>query len=440
MNPTPADNALARAKDEIRADAEQVRRRVGELEFVTHRPPAGQAGEVPSRRASYSVGELCQPGYTSFLAQAYEAVLRRKPDSTSFDFHLRRLISGRSKIEILGDLRWSREGRDVGVRIPRLLPRYLLAKLMATPVLGYPVDWFVSLCSLPRMARHQRAIDVYNDARHQELGKQNESIARQIAEAHAELARLRSQGSEWAERLERLESDVTSAGAEAIELRHLTLSMNHWFSSLRKNLSELEQAAAGQARKSGAFHADVARRVLESDPQRPARLDNWSGRLADRLPGDARVVDLCSGSDWLACLRARGLDAVGVDAVGAIAERTDEPGRAIVVDEPAAVLTRAADQSLHGLTALDTAGLLRRMPADALLEQAHRVLRPQGWVLFGFRSEPPTIADRLSGRPESRIDGDLMANALQVAGFEDVEQVQTADGAACVLARAGNRP
>ncbi|MGB0132789.1 class I SAM-dependent methyltransferase [Dokdonella sp.] len=445
MNQLPAENPLARVKDEIREDAELARSRAGDLKVASKRPPPARPRKSEERRNSYTLGELCNSNFTTFLDQAFEALLRRKPDPAGYEAQLRLLVSGRSKTEILGNLRWSPEGRDIGVRVPWLLPKYVFAKILRIPVAGYLLDWLVSVCTLPRIVQHQRAVEVYQSARRQELGNQIQAMGEQIDLIFIELGKLGSQNPAMSarvkqlyERVEPLTEDFERISAESAELRHMVLSMNHWLSSLRKNLSALELAESEQQRKSDSLYADIATRMLESDALRPARLQLWSGRLAANLPRPAQVLDLCSGEDWIKRLVELGLDAAGVDSNREIGQRARENGHAVVVAVPLSVLARTADHSLDALTALDVGCLLGRISAAELLGEARRVLRNNAWVLFGFHGEPTSIADRLDGRPEPAIDAVLMTQALLSAGFVDVAQVRSDDGAGCVLGRVGD--
>ena len=100
-------------------------------------PRQGSEGRSHGNRAAeatrnrYSIEELSQAHFTRFLNQAFVALLRRPPDPAGLEAQMRLLVAGRSKIEILGNLRWSPEGRDIGVHVPWLLPRYILAKVHA---------------------------------------------------------------------------------------------------------------------------------------------------------------------------------------------------------------------------------------------------------------------------------------------------------------------
>ena len=438
---------LQKVREEIRADAESARTRASARARSQPRPAQGAPRVAQAARDSYSIGELCRAQFTAFIAEAFFALLRRPPDPAGLEAQLRLLVAGRSKIEILGNLRWSREGREIGVRVPGLLPRYLLAKATRVPVLGYALEWLVCLAGLPMIVRHQRAADATHSARQQELAEVGRDMAARLGTLASELEQLGREFPQLSARLAQLAdqvaalpADIERVATDVRELRHPVLSMNHWLATLRQNLSELERAEAEQERCADAFHADTALRMLGADASRPQCIDQWAGQLAGILPAAGRVLDLCSGEDWLAKLAARGLEASGVDTSHRIGIRAREAGLTIVVAEPPAVLARTADDSLDALTALDAGSLLRRMPAQALLDAARRVLRQDGCVLFGFADAPCRIAGRLEGRADPAVDGELMAQALLAAGFGEVRQSSADDGSTCVIARNTKRP
>jgi SAM-dependent methyltransferase len=447
VNRLPEEKPLEVVRNEIRSDAESAR--LGAPPRPARRPPkaTSNTARAVALRSEYSISELSQAHFTCFLEQAFQALLRRPPDPAGFEAQMRLLAEGRSKIEILGNLRWSAEGRNIGVRVPWLLPRYILAKSMRIPVLGYLIEWLVCLGGLPRIVRHQRAADTYNSARHDEVLAACRRLQLELETARADIARLGTDDEQLGVRLDDLRASLSHANAEiertaadARELRHLVLSMNHWLASLRQNLSALELAEADQARHADALHADIALRVMAADAARPARLDGWAAQVASLLPAGAQVLDLCSGDDWLARLVGNGIEATGIDTSAEVGARARATGLSITVAEPSEVLARTADRSLHGLTALDTGSLLCDLPANSLLAAVRRVLRPGGLVVLGSGREPASIAWRLQGRADVQVDAELIGQMLLAGGFVEVQSLPASDGAVCMVARSGSLP
>jgi SAM-dependent methyltransferase len=441
-----AENPLRRIKDEIRADAEAARARFAQAASRPKPVVPGTIAVLKQARDEYSIDELAKLHYTKFLDQAFAVLLRRPPDSTAYNLQVQLLEEGRSKLEILGNLRYSAEGRAIGVRVPWLLPRYLLAKATRIPVLGYVFEWIMCIGGLPLLLRHQRGADAYHAARNLELGQElGQELAKLTDEASAlrgEIVRLDVDRASVSTRLQQLSdrfapvhSELGQAFNEIRDLRHLVLSMNHWLASLRQNLSSLEAAEAEQIRKTDAFYADISSEILAADPARPARLRLWAEMFATLLPASADVLDVGSGLDWLQALSRQGVKVTGVDPNHESGQRARNAGITSVVADPPVVLARMADGSVDGVTILDIAPLLRSLPAYSLLEILRRVLRPGGRLLFGFGQEPASIADRLEGRASAIADCGLVQHALQTSGFVEVRRSEAADGAVCVIAR-----
>lgn len=439
MKKPDADNSLRRIQEEIRAEAQTARARATQTPRVATAPRS--IVEIAHARNQFSIDGLASFQFIDFIEHAYSALLGRSPDSVGFAAQLRLLEAGRSKIEILGNLRYSGEGRAAGVRVPWLLPRYLLAKAMRIPLFGYALEWLWCLGGLPRILRHQRAADAYHAARNHVLREDLAGVTEQIERLREEILRLDRDHADGIAQMQRLGQrfvpvhvEIGKAFNESRELRHLVLSMNHWLASLRQNLAALETAEAEHVRKADALHANVAARLLESDPQRPARLRQWAADFAASLSPAAEVLDIGGGLDWLQALSSHGLDVTTINPNNEIGQRIRDAGIDIAVAEPSVVLARTADQSLDAVTILDFASILRGLPAVILLDILRRIVRPAGQVLFGMGAESATITDRLEGRASAPVDGELVERALQASGFVQVRRVAVADDSYCLIA------
>src|SRR4030042_3708997 len=75
-----------------------------------------------------------------FIRRAYLAVLKREPDPKGAGFYLELLTKGKtSKIDIIGRLRYSEEGKQKKVHIPGLVWFCFIHRIMRVPILGYLV-------------------------------------------------------------------------------------------------------------------------------------------------------------------------------------------------------------------------------------------------------------------------------------------------------------
>lgn len=449
------DTYLARIKDEIRAEAEAARGRspLPRREAPPAAPDPVAAADTPRVR---TIPELSAAHHLDFLHGAFRAILKRPPDGPGELVQLRLLAAGASKIEILGNLRYSPEGREVGVPIPGLRPRYLLTKLFRVPVIGYLAEWLLALAGLPKLMHHLRASDTYNAARARDTAA---AIDARFADHTRDIAEHQKLIEDQLDRLNRGSDDLrrvqtelagfvdvaqrrfaafdgaldtvrdltgtsgTRVQTQIDELRHHVLSMNHWLTSLRRTVTALEDADAQQPARTLA--AAVAERRLGGDPLRPLRLAAWRDALAADVAGGGRVLDLGSGADWQAVLAAQQL-AIDPGDGGGLPSFLDDPGTA---------LARTGDGELAALSLLDAAAVLRRLPAAELFASAQRVLRSGGVLLIAFTDGPVSIADRLDGRAGFDADPALFAQALEAAGFADVRRCDAADGSPALLAR-----
>ncbi len=84
---------------------------------------------VLKHKSEYRLAELVQAEDADFITNAYRAIMQRPSDLDGLNHYLSELRAGISKIEILSRLRFSAEGRRIGVRIPGLLLFFLLGRL-----------------------------------------------------------------------------------------------------------------------------------------------------------------------------------------------------------------------------------------------------------------------------------------------------------------------
>jgi GT2 family glycosyltransferase len=87
-------------------------------------------------RIAQSVDELLSYYNEEFVYCAYQTLLERAPDAEGLRYYLARVRAGVSKVEILAQLRLSKEGKSRPITIPGLDEAIKRHKLFKTPVLG----------------------------------------------------------------------------------------------------------------------------------------------------------------------------------------------------------------------------------------------------------------------------------------------------------------
>ncbi|GAA0712890.1 class I SAM-dependent methyltransferase [Dokdonella soli] len=468
MSSNPNDDYLERVKAEIRAEAEAARARdplprIEPPPRASTRTPASDG--IERERLDYTIGELTGPDYRAFIDHAFHALLKRAPDDAGSAMQIRLLAAGAAKAEVLGNLRWSPEGRRVGARVRGLLPRYALAKLARVPVFGYFVEWGLVLAGLPMLLRHQRAADTSIAARfnaaadaqreHEqrlaglqgafaslqgdfatlsaEHDRRSEAIRDDIGRMRSSLDELERRTVVLEDRTRSIEQRSDASAREMIELRHYVHAANHWVTSLQRSLADLEDATAAERERADAFAAAIDEDADEA-ATRKRRYGDWSAALASRLPTGATVLDLGSGDGaWLEALGARMFVASGIEANHVLVTRAQQRHVRLAHGDPLAVLARCADASLDGITLSDSLLLAGIAATSELLRESRRALRPGGSLLVRVESEPY----RFSQAHVANLDPQRWIALLTAAGFAASISLPATGGSA-VLAHRSN--
>jgi SAM-dependent methyltransferase len=163
------------------------------------------------RKPSYSLADFLNYHDEDFLRNAYRGILGREPDAEGFHHYLERLRSGSlSKVDILGRLRYSPEGRALKARIVGLSIPFAFRTLGRVPLVGYGIRWVDSILRLPLVIRNLERIDVFTSAR----------FASQQQQALAFTAQLEQALSAALQQMDKaLEQKATAADVEDLDSR-----------------------------------------------------------------------------------------------------------------------------------------------------------------------------------------------------------------------------
>lgn len=177
---------------EIRAEAEALP--------PARTAPAGPVAPTPAanaalpydhpQRTSYALGDFVNVHNEAFVEMAYRCLLKRAPDPNGMLELMERLVDGDSKIAILGDVRWSREGRGFGVHVAGLAWRYRFWRVTRWPVVGGIVERLALVAELPQIAREQRRLGQAL-ARHGDAANGDDLVA-ELRALRDEVAALRA--------------------------------------------------------------------------------------------------------------------------------------------------------------------------------------------------------------------------------------------------------
>lgn len=464
MSSDSNDEYLNQVEEDIRAQARQL----GERPLLERLAPAMNVSAATSDavgrdRLDYPIGELTDPHDAAFVRNAFRSILKRTPESTETEAQLRLLATGASKPELLGNLRWSPEGRRVGVRVNGLLPRYVSAKLRRLPVVGYALDWALSLAALPMLARHQRASDALFAAANTTASAANEALSARVAALDRDTAALRQQLAEAQATTQTLQAaqhayqavfqqtsdalhgrigtleNTTSMHAGRLDelafLRQRVYAMNHWAHNLDGAFAQIEAVAVQRRMELDRFGAQAALQAVDADPSRAARNRALAESFIAQLPPAGTVLALAGGGDWPALLSASGYRTCAAESNPTLAEAMRAQGVAVDPVDAREALRSAADASLDGLSVLALPTLTSSLPLMDLLNEARRVLRDDGVLLLACAREAVALVDGLPEATTPSLDMEALAQFLALAGFSAITRLDSADQTAALLAR-----
>jgi SAM-dependent methyltransferase len=119
----------------------------------------------------YPLEDLLAFSDADFVHQCYRICLHRHADPTGFDHFLGRLRRGEtSKVEVLGDIRFSHEGMKIQVHIDGLLLPYTLRRWMRKPIVGALLRWIHAFVRLGSIESRQQVLDAAQAREAQMLG------------------------------------------------------------------------------------------------------------------------------------------------------------------------------------------------------------------------------------------------------------------------------
>lgn len=433
----PLDALMSRVREEVSKRRSQEAAASddhdGDIRVTKRLPRWSAAASRLPVKPSYGLADLLQFADEEFVLTAYRIVLRRPADADGLKSFLDAMRNGlMSKVEVLGALRFSDEGRRNDVHIDGLLIPYKLHRLRRVPVLGRILAFGMALVRLPRLSMllqstenasaratqevghlvnrlvddlesHFRAID-------EDIGEAARESALNRAEVRAEALEVRAGAVEVeAARLratvERLKAQIDELEARRAEdLDSLRKSANEG----RRGLIDIQRKVMALASAPPALGAEPQESIRPSAPTEVLRMaasiidaeyasfedafrghrDDIKQRAAYYLtvldqagisPSTGLVVDLgCGRGEWLELLRENGFTARGADLNPVMLDDARQHGLDVVESDVIAYLAGLPDASVAAITSMH---LVEHLPYEVLiqlLDEARRVLIPAG--------------------------------------------------------------
>ncbi len=158
-------------------------------------------------KSAYALADFLDAHDETFVRRAYRGILGREPDIGGLQNYLEQLRSGQAaKVEILGRLRYSLEGRKKVVKIRGLLAPFMIASLRRLPVIGYGLQWLIILLRLPTLVRNLARFENYAIGRLEQTDRLFNQGMENCERVFAELDAARADARTLAEALARIEA------------------------------------------------------------------------------------------------------------------------------------------------------------------------------------------------------------------------------------------
>jgi SAM-dependent methyltransferase len=364
----------------------------------------GGSGRVTEHGRIRHIKDLLQYHDREFVSAAYQFILQRYPDGAGSEHFLDRLRKGDlDRVEFIGRLRFSPEGRSRGVAVKGLLPRLIVVLPGKIPVLGYLIRWITAWAKLPCLVRRMEQMETRAFLREKALHRRMDQWAAQLETAAADTLSKEAFEPVWEElsgrvdHVAKMQQQTTDELQQAgIDDMKRTLLDQH--GRVARLLEQVRDGMPGPLSNN-----QVAAMALEEDHQLDAvyaafedrfrgTREDIKGRQKIYLPyieqaeagtATAPVLDLgCGRGEWLELLNETGKTAAGVDINHLFVTECRDLGLTV---EARDLLVHLKDLEPDSTGAVSAFHLIEHLPLKTLvrmMDETMRVLKPGGIAIF----------------------------------------------------------
>ncbi len=411
---------------------------------------------VPKYDEGIGIEEFMKYHDEEFIRNAFQSILRRDPDPQGFQLYLAKLRTGQlSKAEILGALRFSKEGKENKVGIKGLSARLITASSYRVPVIGYAFSFVSSLARLPKILKNIQQYEAFTNARfsqhvdtfnrvsanmHSISSDMNTRLSTDINCISAELHQIASDVNSKIESLNASKADGQTFDVVSQQVREQKSGITELQNSLRALFMDIKKGRFGSLSPEQVRHIESEEDHL-LDSLYVAFEDRFRGKAADirerlkvYLPlmekytraADSLILDIgCGRGEWLELLKENNYSAKGIDLNRTMVQECRDRGLDVIEADVIEFLKKQKPYTFSAITGLH---IIEHLPLKKLvqfLDESLRTLKPGGIVLF----ETPNPENVLVGATFFHIDPThgnplhplTMEFLLEQRGFQDIE-------------------
>lgn len=402
-------------------------------------------------KAQYSLSDFLCFDDEDFIDVAYRKLLRRPANDEGSRKYLEALRSGLvSKVEILGLIRSSEEGRMNSVQVNGLLLPYKLHRWRHVRIIGWFIGLAVAVARMPRLVWRLQGIEASAARETQALGqllnRVEAAVERSFLDSEtavqSRLTRIEAAQEQWRRGAQQRHDELAEKlMAHEVMLAKLSDQTRSDQRSLRAMLERLtvfldlalRREKSGQQPQSDepsptleaqySSFEDAFRGQREQIKQRVARYLGTLAAAGVEPSQENLILDLGSGrGEWLEVLAEHGYRGRGVDLNRGMLRESEARGHEVVEADVLDYLRTLDGDSVAAITSMH---LVEHLPHPVLLQlfdEMLRVLRPGGVLIL----ETPNPENVLVGSCMFYMDPThlhpipplLLQWSVQARGFE----------------------
>jgi SAM-dependent methyltransferase len=199
----------------FRSSAETSRSGSAQLQRLPRR--ARNDERLETTKAAYDTAEFLAFSDEALVRNAYACLLKRDPDPKGLAHFLTGLRTGKwDKVDVLGRLRYSREGRGRAVPVAGLLPGFAGRMLFRAPVLGPLAEWLYCWLRLPLISKKMRQLEASLECERKTVMQHENAISETAEGALHDLASMIERtAADQAGSIDELRTKVDATNAKA---------------------------------------------------------------------------------------------------------------------------------------------------------------------------------------------------------------------------------
>lgn len=357
---------------------------------------------IPKYHEHFSIKDFIKYHDEEFIKQAYRGILNREPDPQGFNNYLSLLRNGqRNKIEILGALKYSKEGKKNHVIIKGLYFRYLLNISHRIPILGYILKLSISILRFPEILKNIQEFEAFTnarftntDARFTDNRKNIDNLSVEVRKNHEQLVNTLSNKAdiqsfnEIKGDLSNISKQITNNKLQILgQERRLTLLLEEVSERLEKPISteQITNMLKERDHLFDAMYVAFENQLRGTREEIKERLKVYLPYIESAIGGklDIKIIDVGSGrGEWLELLKENGYVATGIDINRIMIEQCKDLGLNAIQSDVIEYLRKQKQDSFGAITGFH---IVEHIPYETLIslfDETLRVLKPGGIAIF----------------------------------------------------------